>query len=97
MQVKGKVALVLGAVKGIGKGIGIALANEGAKLVLTRHDWEDAFESMETDFLASRAEHMIITADLCRIKDIERLALSIKEKYGRLDILINNIERGGWP
>ena len=40
---------------------------------------------------------MIITADLCNIKDIERFALSIKEKYGRLDILINNIERGGWP
>jgi len=97
MQVKGKIALVLGAVKGIGKGIGIALANEGAKLVLTRHDWEDAFETMETDFLASEAEHIIITADLRSIKDIEKLALSIKEKYGRLDILINNIERGGWP
>ncbi len=97
MQVKGKVVLVLGAVKGIGKGIGIALANEGAKLVLTRHDWEDAFDSMEKDFLASMAEHTIITADLCSIKDIERLALSIKEKYGHLDILINNIERGGWP
>ena len=97
MQVKGKVALVLGAVKGIGKSIGIALANEGAKLVLTRHDWEDSFETMETDFLASEAEHMIITADLLSIKDIEKLALSIKKKYGRLDILINNIERGGWP
>ncbi|MBU8910950.1 MAG: SDR family oxidoreductase [Desulfobacterales bacterium] len=97
MQIKGKVALVLGAVKGVGKGIGLALANEGAKLVLIRHDWEDAFDSMEKDFSASKAEHMIITADLCNIKDIEMLALRIKEKYGRLDILINNIERGGWP
>ncbi|RLC05870.1 MAG: 3-oxoacyl-ACP reductase [Deltaproteobacteria bacterium] len=97
MQIKGKVALVLGAVKGIGKGIGIALAQEGAKLVLTRHDWEDAFESMEKDFLASKAEHTIIAADLRNIKDVERLALRIKEKYGRVDILINNVERGGWP
>ena len=97
MQIKGKVALVLGAVKGIGKGIGLALAREGAKLVLTRHDWKDAFESMEKDFSASKADHTIITADLCNIKDIERLALHIKETYGRLDILVNNIERGGWP
>ena len=97
MQIKGKIALVLGAVKGIGKGIGIALANEDAKLVLTRHDWEDAFDSMEKDFLVSKAEHMIITADLRCIKDIEILASTIKEKYGCLDILINNIERGGWP
>jgi len=97
MQVKGKVVLVLGAVKGIGKGIGLALAGEGAKLVLTRHDWEDAFDSMEKEFLASKAKHRIITADLCSIKDIQALALMIKETYGCLDILINNIERGGWP
>ena len=97
MQVKGKVALVLGAVKGIGKGIGLALACEEAKLVLSRHDWEDSFEQMENDFSATRAEHTIITADLRRIEDIERLSSVIKKKYGCLDILINNIERGGWP
>ena len=38
MQIKGKIALVLGAVKGIGKGIGLGLVKKGAKLVLTRHD-----------------------------------------------------------
>lgn len=97
MQIKGKVALVLGAVKGIGKGIGLAFAKQGARLVLTRHDWEDAFESMEKDFLASGADHMIITADLRNINDIENLAQKIEEKYGRLDILVNNVERGGWP
>jgi len=97
MQVKGKVALVLGAVKGIGKGIGLALAREDAKLVLTRHDWIDSFENMEKDFAVSKAEHLIITADLCNTKDVQKLASLVKEKYGRLDILINNIERGGWP
>ena len=97
MQINGKVALVLGAVKGIGKGIGLALAREGARLVLTRHDWENAFDSMEKEFQASGAEHRIITADLRDIKAIEQLAAYIKETYGRLDILINNIERGGWP
>ncbi|SDT89015.1 SDR family NAD(P)-dependent oxidoreductase [Desulfobacula phenolica] len=97
MQIKGKVALVLGAVKGIGKGIGLALAKQGAALVLTRHDWEDEFESMENDFLSSNSEHLIITTDLRSVKDIKRLASHIKEKYGRLDILVNNIERGGWP
>ena len=97
MQVNGKVALVLGAVKGIGKGIGLALADQGARLVLTRHDWPDAFESMERDFSSARAEHTIITADLCCVRDVERLAAAIKDRYGCLDILINNIERGGWP
>lgn len=97
MQIKGKVAMVLGAVKGIGKAIGLSLANQGARLVVTRHDWEDSFDSMEADFKDSGAEYTIITADLRKINDIEKLAAVIKEKYGRLDILINNIERGGWP
>jgi 3-oxoacyl-[acyl-carrier protein] reductase len=97
MQINGSIALVLGAVKGIGKGIGLALAKEGARLVLTRHDWEDSFSQMESDFEASGAEHVIITADLRDVAQVEALALRIKERFGRLDILINNIERGGWP
>lgn len=97
MQVRGKVALVLGAVKGIGKGIGLALAGEGVSLILTRHDWQDSFDSMESDFKALKADHTIITADLRQPEDIEKITAFIKEKYGCLDILINNIERGGWP
>ncbi|MCP3899638.1 MAG: SDR family oxidoreductase, partial [Desulfobacteraceae bacterium] len=93
----GKVALVLGAVKGIGKGIGLALAKEGVKLVLTRHDWEDSFKIMEDDFKNSKAEHLIVTTDLKDTNSIKELIQKIDERFGRLDILINNIERGGWP
>lgn len=96
-DLENRVALVLGAVKGIGKGIGLALADRGANLVLTRHDWEDSFEQMEADFSTTGAEHHIIDADLRSIKDIRRLGGIIGERYGRLDILVNNIERGGWP
>jgi 3-oxoacyl-[acyl-carrier protein] reductase len=97
MYIKGRVALVLGAVKGIGKAIGMALAREGARLVLTRHDWEDSYAEMEADFKRSGAEHIIVKADLRSPDDIEKLSQVIEKKFGRLDILINNIERGGWP
>ena len=97
MQINGKVALVLGAVKGIGKAVGLALAEEGASLVLTRYDWKEAFGPMADAFKASGADHQIVTTDLRRPEEIQALAERIKEKYGRLDILINNIERGGWP
>ncbi|MCK5311997.1 MAG: SDR family oxidoreductase [Desulfobacteraceae bacterium] len=92
-----EIALVLGAVKGIGKGIGLALAKEGIKLVLTRHDWEETFKVMEKDFNNSKAEHMIVTTDLRDINSIKELIQKIDDRYGRLDILVNNIERGGWP
>lgn len=97
MNLKGKTALVLGAVKGIGKGIGLDLARQGVRLVLTRHDWEASFPEMEADFRASGVEHHILQADLRRVEDIQSLGTFIRETYGCLDILINNIERGGWP
>lgn len=97
MKIQGKVALVLGAVKGIGKGIGLDLARQGAILVLTRHDWPDAFCDMEAEFEKTGAQHHIINADLRNTDAIDSLAEFIKDRYGRLDILVNNIERGGWP
>ena len=97
MEIKGKVALVLGAVKGIGKGIGLDLARQGANLILTRHDWPDAFCDMEAAFGKTGARHYIINADLRKTDEIDNLAKFIKDQYGRLDILVNNIERGGWP
>lgn len=95
MVLKGKVALVLGAVKGIGRGIGLDLAAQGASIVLTRHDWEEEFGAMEAAF--SQTEHCIVQADLRQPAQVESLARTIADRYGKLDILINNIERGGWP
>jgi 3-oxoacyl-[acyl-carrier protein] reductase len=97
MDVNHKIAWVLGAVKGIGKGIGLALAERGAKLILTRHDWEDAFDRMEADFADTAAEHHILTADLRQIDQVAQIADFIRKRFGKLDILVNNIERGGWP
>ena len=45
MKIKNKVAIVLGAIKGIGKGIGLALAREGVKVALNYHDWEEHLEA----------------------------------------------------
>jgi 3-oxoacyl-[acyl-carrier protein] reductase len=97
MELKGKIALVLGAVKGIGNGIGLALAKEGAALILTRYDWEDSYEKMEMDFAKIGADHIIVASDLRNVKEAYKIHDIIKKRYGRLDILINNIERGGWP
>ncbi|MFO7886015.1 MAG: SDR family oxidoreductase [Desulfobacteraceae bacterium] len=97
MEIKGKTALVLGAVKGIGKGIGLALAREGANLVLTRHDWKESFREMEAAFENSGAEYLIVDANLTDPVQVTHLAEKIRKEYGRLDILVNNIERGGWP
>jgi 3-oxoacyl-[acyl-carrier protein] reductase len=97
MQLTGKVALVLGAIKGIGKAIGLALAREGALVALNYYDWEESLQDLERDFAKSQTPHMIIRANLLETDRIRGLIRKVVDHFGRIDILINNIERGGWP
>lgn len=97
MKLNGKVALVLGAIKGIGKAIGLSLAKEGAKVALTYHDWQESLDDMKKDFQESGADHSIFQCNLLETDQIDLLIKQVVERYGRIDILINNIERGGWP
>lgn len=97
MKLSGKVALVLGAIKGIGKGIGTSLAQKGVKLALNYFDQEEELGRMKDDFAASGADCMIVRTDLCATDQIDGLIEKVLARFGRLDILINNIERGGWP
>ncbi|OQY05059.1 MAG: 3-oxoacyl-ACP reductase [Desulfobacteraceae bacterium 4572_123] len=97
MEIKNKVALVLGSIKGIGKGIGLELARRGAGLALTYYDWEESLDDMKRDFAATGADHLIVRINLLETEGIPGLIQKVIDRFGRLDILINNIERGGWP
>ena len=92
-----RVALVLGAVKGIGKEIGLALAKRGIRTALTWHDWEDSSVAMITDFKQTGVDHEIIRINLLETEKIPQMIETVIRRFGRLDILINNIERGGMP
>ena len=97
MELNGKVALVLGAIKGIGKGIGLALAQEGVRLALTYYDWEESLDAMRKDFAKTAEDPLIVRVNLLETEAIHALVERVIDRFGRLDILINNIERGGWP
>ncbi len=97
MELQDKVALVLGAVKGIGKSIGIALSRHGVKVASTYFDWPEALDDMKNDFVDTGTEHLIINANLLDTDETRAVVEKTMDRFGRLDILINNIERGGWP
>lgn len=92
-----RVALVLGAIKGIGKAIALDLAQSGVRVVLTYYDWQEYFEALKRDLEAIGTAHLLVKIDLRDTKRIDALFEQIIGRFERLDILINNIERGGWP
>jgi 3-oxoacyl-[acyl-carrier protein] reductase len=97
MNLDGKVALVLGSIKGIGKAVGLDLARAGAAVIYTCHDWLESLPDLQEEAAKANPKHWIVPVDLLDTDAVEALLPAVIDRYGRLDILINNIERGGWP
>ena len=98
MEIKNKVALVLGASRGIGLALARALADDGAKVVLPYHtDWQKESEEMQKEFAGFDENHLVIPIDLRDAAQVKDLVRQVQERFGALHILINNIERGGMP
>ena len=76
-SLKGKVAIVTGGTKGIGKGIADALDKYGSKVVVSARKPE-------------KSKHHFVRCDVSSFKDAENLAKETIKKYGRIDILVNN-------
>jgi 3-oxoacyl-[acyl-carrier protein] reductase len=93
----GKVALVTGASKGIGKAIALTLASEGARLAVVARD-AGALDKVVAECRdRGRKDGVAVAADLSRLDEVERVVREVSERCGRIDILVNNAGaiRGG--
>lgn len=88
MKLKNKVAIVTGAGQGIGKGIALALAKEGAKVIVS--DVSDKTHEVVEEIEGLGSEAIAVKTDVSNSKDTEKLAKAALEKFGRIDILVNN-------
>lgn len=90
-------ALVLGASRGIGRAIALALCDAGIRVIAPYYDWPEDSHSLVTHLAALPGEHITVKADLRDPSQVESLIDRIDTDCGSLHILINNIERGGMP
>ncbi len=97
MELHGKRALVLGAARAIGRAIARSLVAQGVRLALPWYDWPESVASLQEEFGGSRAGHLLQQADLRREEEVAVLCHRIDREFGGLDIVVNNIERGGMP
>ncbi len=85
-----KVALVTGASRGIGKATALALATEGAKVVVNYARSSDAADEVVATIIEAGGEAIALQADVSQEKEVEALVKETKDKFGRIDILVNN-------
>lgn len=97
MNIAGKRALVLGASRGVGLAIARTLAAHGVHLILPWLDWPESVASLEEEFSGAGDGHLLLRADLRQSEEAAGLMSAIEQRFGGLDILVNNIERGGMP
>jgi 2-deoxy-D-gluconate 3-dehydrogenase len=91
-DLSGKVAIVTGGGKGIGRAIALGLAECGAKLVLCSRTKED-LDNAAAEIKEKGSEALPVVADLMAGDQINNLVETAKNTYGRVDILINNAAR----
>jgi NAD(P)-dependent dehydrogenase (short-subunit alcohol dehydrogenase family) len=94
VRIDGKVAVVVGASRGIGLAIVREFAAAGAKLVFCARS-EGTIDDLADELTASGHEAVAIKADISRRKDCKTLIDTAIERYGRIDILVNNAAIAG--
>ncbi|MDH4266780.1 MAG: SDR family NAD(P)-dependent oxidoreductase, partial [Deltaproteobacteria bacterium] len=89
MQLKGKVAVVTGASKGIGKGIAVRYAREGAAVVLASRSM-DLLSSIAGQINQEGGKALALEVDVSDYKSVEKMIDQSVGHFGRLDIMVNN-------
>ncbi|MEE3381519.1 MAG: 3-oxoacyl-ACP reductase FabG [Succiniclasticum sp.] len=90
MQLDGKVALVTGASRGIGKSIALMLASRGADIVINYAGNTEAAEKTKAEVEALGRKAMVIKADVGDTAACEAMVAEVVKEMGKIDILVNN-------
>lgn len=86
----GKVALVTGASRGIGKAIAVALANEGATVIVNYNGSKERAEQVVSEIEGNGGKAEAIGCNVSDFAASEEMVKQILDKYGKVDILVNN-------
>jgi NAD(P)-dependent dehydrogenase (short-subunit alcohol dehydrogenase family) len=90
MRLRGKIALVTGAQQGIGRGIALAFAREGADVAVNYLDDRAAAEKVIREVCAAGRRAVLVQADVARPTDAQTMVAQVLSELGGLDVLVNN-------
>lgn len=90
MSLKGKHALITGSSRGIGRGIALKLAEQGAKIAVHYYQNEKAAQETLAEVRKLGSDGFVLQADVTRVEEIEKIFARIKREFGKLDIFVAN-------
>ncbi len=96
MKLKGRVSIVTGGARGIGKAITLALVREGVKAAIVDFDKEGAI-ALKNEIEKNQGETIAIPCDVSKSFEVQSMVDQVQKAFGRIDILVNNagiIRRG---
>jgi NAD(P)-dependent dehydrogenase (short-subunit alcohol dehydrogenase family) len=89
-RLDGKVALITGGARGLGRTMAAALAEAGADIALAGRSKDTCQQAAEGIASTSGRKTLAFAADVTKIADVERLADDVEREFGKVDILVNN-------
>ena len=90
MSLKGKFALITGSSRGIGRGIALKLAEEGAHIAVHYFQNERAAKDTLAKVRELGSDGMVVQADITQLDDVKRLFQDVKARFGSLDVFVSN-------
>lgn len=90
MLLQGKVAIITGASRGIGKAIATQFVQQGAKVAFTYHSSEEKARALEAELTANGGEARGFKSDASKMAEAEQLVSDVVAAFGTVDIVVNN-------
>jgi len=90
MALAGRVALVTGAVRGIGKAIALEMARRGASVAINFLTDDDAAEAVAKDVRKLGVGAIVVQGDVANNEDAQKIVRAVLDKWQRIDVLVNN-------
>ena len=90
MELEGKVALVTGAAKRLGRSLALALAERGAELAVHYHASEREAHELLAQLKRAGGKPVAVPGDISRAADVERIVEAAMQAFGRIEILVNS-------
>jgi NAD(P)-dependent dehydrogenase (short-subunit alcohol dehydrogenase family) len=88
-MLEGKVVMITGASQGLGRALALAFAREGARVAINARS-EGSIDPVAEEVEDTGAEVLALAADVSKSADVERMVSETVERFGRIDVLVNN-------